>query len=220
MNSDCSKPSSNKGVPLPTGRTAARIEQLMPVVYGELLAVARRYFRRQPPGFTLRPTELVHEACLHLIEHGQFDWTSTQHFRAIAARKIWQVVVDHLKHRQAQKRGGGRPVPHSGTAPAQPDPVGPASDLLPAWKRVPLDAVTVEWHDRDVDLLDLTDALAELGRESRRLSDVVMLHWFGGLTYADVAAHLNVSASTVEKDFRYALAWLNRRLDVPGNHGD
>lgn len=192
----------------------------MSVVYDELRDVAARYFRRQPAGFTLRPTELVHEAYLHLIEHGRIDWTSTKHFRAIAIRKIWQVVVDHLRRRQAQKRGGADRVGCEESAGLVAGDAKPGGDAPRAWKRRPLDAVTVDWRDREVDLLDLADALAELGQESHRLSDVVMLHWFGGLTYPEVAAYLNVSSSTVEKDFRYALAWLNRRLEGAGAHGD
>ena len=76
------------------------------------------------------------------------------------------------------------------------------------------------WRDRDVDLLDLADALAELVDESRRLHDVVMLHWFAGMTHAAVAEHLGVSTSTAEKDFRYALAWLKRRLQYDSAHGN
>ena len=86
------------------------------------------------------------------------------------------------------------------------------------WQRVPLDSIGIEWHDRQVELLDLADALDELAKQHARLNDVIILHWFGGLKYADVACMLGVSPSTVEKDFRYALAWLNRRLD--GANGD
>jgi RNA polymerase sigma factor (sigma-70 family) len=182
--------------------------ELLELVYNDLRAVAERYFRRQSPGFTLSPTEIVHEAFLHFADHGHADWTSTGHFRAIAIRKMWQVVVDHLKRRHAQKRNG--------TAPAQKESGnGPSSNgqaIGSARKRISLEDVSVEWHDRDVDFLDLADALADLGQESSRLHDVVTLHWFGRMTHAEVAEELGVSTSTAEKDFRYALAWLNRRL--------
>ncbi len=180
-------------------------EELLPRVYDELRRVARHYLKRQPVGFTLRPTELVNEACMHLIQHGQTSWQGETHFRAIAARKIWQVVVDYLKRRAAKKRGGG------GVYADGPPPVDPAQPRTPR-RRMDLDVVAVEWHDRPIDVLDLAEALEELAQESSRLRDVVTLHWFGGLTYAEVAATLGVSASTAEKDFRYALAWLNRRL--------
>ena len=193
----------------PAGR---ELEMLLPGVYHQLRQTAVGYVPRQPPGFTLRPTELVHEACLHLLAHGHPDWTSTAHFRAIATRKIWQVVVDHIKQRAALKRGGGG----IGAPVAEADETTPP--LAPGWKRQPLDRVTVEWRDRPVDLLDLADALAELEHESGRLHSVVMLHWFAGMSHAEVAEHLQISCSSAEKDFRYALAWLNRRLT--GEHSD
>jgi len=120
-------------------------------------------------------------------------------------------VVDHLKRRHARKRGG---APRRLPATAEDD--AEAQE----WRRIPLDSVMVEWRDRSVDLLDLAEALEALATESRRLSDVVTLHWFGGLKYAEVARYLGVSASTIEKDFRYALAWLNRKLAGAAGHGD
>ena len=197
-------------------------EELVPLVYQELREVARRYFLSQRPGFTLRPTELVNEACLHLLRKSPGPWNSAEHFRAIATRKIWQVVVDHLRRRHAAKRGGarGRARP-ADTTEAGEQPGGPSAvDSRDAWRRVPLESVCVEWHDRRLELLDLADALEELTQEHARLGEVVMLHWFGGLKYADVADLLGVSPSTVEKDFRYALAWLNRRLDGARDDGD
>ncbi len=215
-------------------------QDLIPLVYEELRAIAHGYFRRQPASFTLRPTEIVNEACIHLLRHGPAEWDSPQHFRAIASRKIWQVIIDHLKHRHAQKRGGaGIPRQHSGAPVADTATAAHAdssasdptqSGLVTTGNgaahtanqragarptpghRVPLDAVSIEWCDQVVDLLDLADALEALAAESRRLHDVVMLHWFGGLTHAEVAGVLGVSTSTAEKDFRYALAWLNRQL--------
>ncbi|NLG43994.1 MAG: sigma-70 family RNA polymerase sigma factor [Phycisphaerae bacterium] len=202
-------------MPAPEKKRRAATEELVPLVYQELRQVARRYFRNQRPGFTLRPTEVVDEACLHLIQHSRIEWESSEHFRAIATRKIWQVIVDHLKKRYARKRGG---VPlASATASEEPAEESGAADDTP-WQRVPLEGISVEWRDRTVDVLDLADALDALAAESARLKDVVMLHWFGGLKYSEVARCLGVSASTVEKDFRYALAWLNRRLT--GNSED
>lgn len=192
----------------PAGR---ELEAMLPEVYDQLRGAAARYLRRQPAGFTLNPTELVHEACIQLMAHGLAEWTSTGHFRAIATRKIWQVVVDHVKQRAALKRGGG--------GIKQPNAGSHAPTVeRPNWKRTPLEQVTVEWRERPLDVLDLADALAELNQESGRLHDVVMLHWFGGMTFAEVGEQLEIGRSTAEKDFRYALAWLNRRL--AGKAGD
>jgi RNA polymerase sigma-70 factor (ECF subfamily) len=206
-------------VPAKAGKPG-QTQELVPLVYQELREAARRYFRRQSPDFTLRPTELVNEACLHLLRHAPGPWSSAEHFRAIATHKIWQIIVDHLKRRHAAKRGGGhkRATPQSKTAAASETPQ--AAERDEAWQRIPLEAIRVEWHDRQLELLDLAEALEELGRHHARLNQVVMLHWFAGLSYAEVARLLGVSASTVEKDFRYALAWLNRKLEGSGRHGN
>src|SRR5262249_20818700 len=121
--------------------------------------------------------------------------TSTTHFRAIMARKMMQIIVDHYRRRRAQKRGGGA-------------------------HRVSMESVNIQWCDREVDLLDLSDALAELESESRRFHDIVMLHWFANMPYPEVAGELGLSASTVEKDFRYSMAWLSRRLESKVHNGD
>ena len=205
----------------PSGKKRAATEELVPIVYQELRELARQYFRNQRPGFTLRPTELVNEACLHLLQHSPGPWDSPEHFRAIATHKIWQVVVDHLRKRNADKRGGGRRRTANADATATPSsPGSPANGTVSQrWQRIPLEAIRIEWHDRQVELLDLADALHDLADQHKRLSEVVMLHWFGGLKYADVARLLGVSPSTVEKDFHYALAWLNRRLEGAGGDG-
>lgn len=188
------------------------------MLYDELRRIARSYFRNLRPGFTLCPTELVNEACLHLLQHRKTAWNGPAHFRAIATRKIWQVIVDHLRFRTAAKRGGTRSDEDDAGAVA-PDPeiyrLQPADGPLPtndAPRREPLDAVRIEWRDATVDVLDLAEALDELGAGNPRLREVVMMHWFGGLKYADVARVMQISASSVEKDFHFALAWLNRRL--------
>src|SRR5205085_9758694 len=136
----------------------------------ELRRIAQGYFRDLRPGFTLCPTELVHEACLHLLQQGRGQWTSPEHFRAIATRKIWQVIVDHLRRRTAAKRGG---MTH--------DAAVCADGVIDSGQRISLDAVFVEWQPAPIELLDLADALEALRSESQRLHDVVMLHWCGGM---------------------------------------
>ncbi len=193
--------------------------KFVPLVYDELRALARRYFRRQRPGFTLRPTEMVNEACLHLMQHARGDWQSPEHFRAIATRKIWQVLIDHIKRRNARKRGGARRPNPADTATGDTQRQRTTAIGDSGWRKVGLDTVTVEWHDRPVEIMDLAEALDALGEHHERLREVVMLHWFGGMRYDDVAGVLSVSSSTVEKDFRYALAWLNRRLSEQSRDG-
>lgn len=193
---------------------ARGMKDLIPEVYDELRQAAAHFFRRQPAGFTLQPTELVNEACIHLMRHSADQWNDAHHFRAIATKKVWQVVVDHIKARESQKRGGAGIQTKGAPAKQSTDVQGDAHTGAQSgrWRRIPLEDVSIDWQDHTVDLLDLADAIEELGAESGRLREVVMLHWFGGMKYADVAAILGVSASTVEKDFRYSLAWLSRRL--------
>jgi len=188
---------------------AEPVQDLIPQVYDDLRRMARWFFRKQQPGFTLQPTELVNEACIQLMTRSGSNWQDADHFRAVATRKIWQVLVDHIRRRNATKRGGpGTTSAKTGSANPDDNARRPAEP----WQRVPLDSVAIDWHDRTVDLLDLADSLDALGAASQRLREVVMLHWFSGLTYSQTGRILGISASTAEKDFRYALAWLNRAL--------
>lgn len=196
-----------------TPEQRAELEALVPEVYQELRALARDYFRRQRAGFTLQPTEMVNEACLQLLERGSLSFENAQHFRAIATRKMWQVIVDHVRTRRALKRGGrGINNPESGAAEE-------IRTHRAGWQRMPIDMLEIEWRDQPVDVLDLADALEALGELQARLKDCVMLRWFAGLTAAETARELGVSKSTVEKDYRFALAWLNRRLQGEADGG-
>jgi hypothetical protein len=144
----------------------ALTEDLVSLTYEELRRIAHNYFRNHRPGLTLRPTEVVDEACMQLIERSQENWQDSQHFRAIAARKIWQVIVDEIRKRQAKKRGG---APQQ--RPEADNPDAPTVDQR--WRRIPLDTITVAWHNREIELIDLADALDELAAKHARLGEVV-----------------------------------------------
>lgn len=175
-----------------TQASIVRARSLIPAVYQELRLIARSFLRRQDSNFTLQPTELVNEACMQILVRGCGDCGSVPHFRAIATRKIWQVLVDHLRKRTSQKRDARRTV------------------------RSETGSIEVPWLDRTVDLIDLADTLDALAWRRERLREVIMLHCFGGLTYREVGEVLGVSASTAEKDFRFALAWVERSLSEGG----
>jgi RNA polymerase sigma factor (sigma-70 family) len=185
---------------------------LLEAVYDDLRAVAKRYLRSRVSNVTLQPTEVVHEACLHIMRCRQVEYADASHFRAIVIRKMWQVIIDHLKRRRAQKRGGFA-LSHPSESTLHSDSNGTnrlhSSSVR---RRVPLEELVVEGNDHKIDLMDLAETLALLRQESTRLHDVVLLHWFGGLTHAEVGLTLGVSTSTAEKEFRYALAWMNRQL--------
>ncbi len=165
----------------------AATDQLLPLVYDELHRLARSYFRSQPPGHTLQPTALVHEACVRLLGTTDASWNGRGHFFAVAATAMRQILVNHAEAKRALKRGGDR----ERVTLAESDAVTPP----PA-----------------VDLLDLDAALKDLQREHERMARVVELRYFGGLTASETGEALGVSLSTVESDWRFARAWLLDRL--------
>lgn len=169
---------------------AVAADQLLPLVYDELRALARRFLRGQE-GHTLQPTALVHEAWLHLVEQSQRDWRNRAHFFAVAARIIRRVLVDHARMRASLKRRGDR-------------------------ERVKLEESAAEAAQPDVDLLALDEALHELAQLDARQARVVELRFFAGLEIDEVALALGVSPRTVKEDWRVARAFLSRRLAEDG----
>ena len=162
-------------------------EPLMAHVYGELRRLARGQLHRGPGQTTLQPTALVHEAYLRLLGADDADWQGRQHFFAVSARAMRQVLIDHARARSAAKRGGDR-------------------------ERVPLDAVLIEVEERAVDLVALEEALQRLGTQDEELARIVELRFFTGLDHAQAAAALGLSTRTVERGWRTAKAWLHRAL--------
>jgi RNA polymerase sigma factor (TIGR02999 family) len=164
-------------------------EELLPLVYDELRRLAGRYLRREKPGHTLQATALVHEAYLELVDASRVSWQGRTHFFAVGARVMRRLLIDHARGRGRQRRGGGarRVSLHEALVPA-------GEDL-----------------DRE-QLLDLDAALEKLAGLDERQARVVELRAFGGLTNAEIAALLGVSERTVERDWRFARAWLRREL--------
>ncbi|MCI0570896.1 MAG: ECF-type sigma factor [Myxococcaceae bacterium] len=166
----------------------ADAEAHFPAVYAQLRAVAAHYLSGGG-ALTLQPTALVHEAYLRLAgasEDGA-SWRDRAHFCAVAARAMRQALVDHLRRKSADKRGGG-------------------------WERVTLTGVPGQDPDAGVDLLALEAALERLQALDARQARIVELRFFGGLSVVEVAGCLGVSVSTVEKEWRAARAWLGMAL--------
>ncbi len=166
------------------------MDRLMPVVYDELRRLARGQMRRDSGGGVLQTTALVHEAYLRLSGRS-VDWECRDHFFAIAATAMRQVLVDDVRRRTSQKRGG------------QVDKV----PLDEAGEGARLEAAP------DLDLLALDRALRQLAEVDLRKSRVVELRFFGGLTIAEAARVLAISHATAERDLRTAKAWLSQSLD-------
>lgn len=166
-------------------RSAAN--ELMAAVYDDLRRVARRRLRAERPDHSLAPTALVHEAYLRLANLRRISWESRAQFFAIAARLMRQILVDHARAHVADKRGGDR------------------------WT-IPVAEHVRSAANREVDLLDLDAALDRLDRIDPRLSELVVLRFFGGLTIGEAAKTLDVSVATVKRDWARARAWLFREL--------
>ncbi|MHC5115257.1 MAG: sigma-70 family RNA polymerase sigma factor [Planctomycetota bacterium] len=165
----------------------AATERLLPLVYDELHGLARHFFERQGPGHTLQPTALVHEAYLKLVGNPDKHWAGRDHFFAVAANAMRQILVDHARRKRASKRGGDR-------------------------GRVTLDEAISDDIGRDVDYVDLDAALAKLEAMDERKAKVATLRFFGGLTSEAVADMLGVSRQTVAGDWTVARAFLHQEL--------
>lgn len=166
------------------------LDELMPLVYGELRRIARLFVQRQRPGHTLQPTALVNEAFIKLFQGAEPHFVDRAHFLALMSRVMRQVLVDHARAHGAAKRGGGEaPVPWDTN-------VEVASDR----------------GTEHVKLLDLHRALETLASENASLAQVVEMHYFGGMTAEETAVVMARSVHTVRHDLRLARAWLRREL--------
>jgi RNA polymerase sigma factor (TIGR02999 family) len=174
-----------------SGGDQLALQRLMPVVHAELRRLARREMRRERPGHTLQTTALVNEAYLRLVDMSGVSWSDRAHFFAMSARLMRRILVDHARARRYQKRGGGA-------------------------KLVPFDEELTVGSEPGTDLVALDDALEALARLDPRKCQVVELRFFGGLSVEEAALALNVSPSTVMRDWRLARAWLLKELDGRG----
>ena len=164
------------------------VNELLPLVYSELRALAGAYMKGERRDHSLTPTAVVHEAYLRLIDNTRTDWRGKTHFFAVAAIQMRRVLVDHARAHDARKRGGDRlRISLAETA-----------DLKPGVS---------------LDVLALNEAIGKLATLSPRQASVVELRFFGGLGVKESALYLQVSERTVKEDWRVARAWLRRELE-------
>ncbi|MEM7231102.1 MAG: ECF-type sigma factor [Planctomycetota bacterium] len=162
---------------------------LFSYVYDDLLQIARGRLRRMRPGDTLRTTDLVHESFLRLIGKSA-SWENRRHFFGAASRAMKDILVEEARRRSRLKRGGDRCRWELGEDMAIDD-------------------------ERADELLSLDEALEKLGKEDELQQQIVMLRYFTGLSIDEVAKVLEVSPSTVDRNWRFARAWLLRELKTP-----
>jgi len=163
--------------------------QLLPLVYAELRKLAESRLAKTPPGNTLQPTALVHEAYLRLVGSGDPGWQGRNHFFGAAAQAMRDILVEQARRKSRVKHGGGL-------------------------ARLELDEVQTAEEPDPQEVLGVDEALAKLEKEDPRAAQVVVLRYFGGLTEPETAAVLEVSESTVVRDWKFARTWLFRELQA------
>ena len=162
------------------------LEQLTPIIYDNLIRLARARLNRESRDCTLQPTALVHESYLRLTDQTRLQVNDRAHFLAVAASVMRRVLIDHARKRKAHKRGAGA--------------------------RVTLQTGMDLAQERPPDVVELDDALRKLAEFDHRKSQVIELKFFGGLTAEDIGRVLGISVGTVGRELRMAQAWLRREL--------
>lgn len=165
------------------------MDRLIPLVYDELRGLAAARLRGERQDHTLQPTALVHEAYARLVQ-ADVGYQNRTHFFAVAAQMMRRILVDHARRIQSAKRGGGAVAITLNDELAGAETKGP-------------------------DVLALDEALTRLAGMEPRKAQVVELHFFGGLTYAETARALDISEATVDRDLRMAKAWLAAEMADP-----
>lgn len=163
----------------------AALRAVFPLVYNELRKVAHRYLRNERPDHTLQSTALVHEAYLRLQKQGGGEFKNREHFVAICAQLMRQILVEYARSRKAQKRDGGFRLSLSDGVPGM---------------------------TASVDMIALDDALGELATLDRQQSSIVELRFFGGLSIEETSRVLNLSPTTVKRHWATARLWLHREM--------
>jgi RNA polymerase sigma-70 factor, ECF subfamily len=165
----------------------AAFQKVTPLVYDELRRLAHRYMEGQPPAHTLETTALVNEAYVRLAGQNRPDFKNRSHFFAVAAKAMRQILVDHARTVQRQRRGAGA-------------------------SKVELDKAALISPEQSDVILDLNDALERLASLDSRAAQGVELRYFGGLNQDEIAEVLKVSAVTVRRDWVFSKAWLYKEL--------
>jgi RNA polymerase sigma factor (TIGR02999 family) len=163
------------------------LEELFPLVYDELHRLAYIYLRRERPGHTLQTTALIHEAYMRLVDRHEGSWDSRAQFFAFAAKIMRNILVDHARAKQREKRGG---------------------DAL----KVSFTDLNAKTPEIDLDLIALDEALDRLNSIDDRQVRIVELRYFGGLSLDETAEIMKVSRATVARDWNVARIWLHREL--------
>lgn len=169
----------------------AALDKLTPLVYAELRRIARRQMSHERDGHTLQATALVNEAFIRISGQENFSWQNRAHFYAVCAQVMRHILIDHARAQQRDKRGGGA-------------------------IHVSLDEAAVLAGGQETDFLALDDALRALEAFDPQKGRIVELRYFAGLSIEETAEVLQISPTTVRREWRRAKAWLYRALAEGG----
>ena len=165
---------------------ASALERLTPIIYDDLLRLARSRLKREYGNCTLQPTALVHESYLRLADQTKLQCENRAHFYALAANIMRRVLIDHARKRRADKRGAGL--------------------------RITLKTGMDFAEGRTPDSLVLDEALRKLAEFDERKSRAIELKFYGGMTTEEIALVLGISVATVGRELRLGQAWLRREM--------
>ena len=163
----------------------AALDQLMPLVHDELRRLARHYMARERRDHTLQTSALINEAYLRLVDQRDTPWQNRAHFFALAAQVMRHILIDHARSHQFEKRGGGA-------------------------QKVSFDEGVAVTDQRASEIVALDDALTSLATVDPRKSRIVELRFFGGLNIEETAEVMDLSPTTIQREWRAAKAWLRR----------
>jgi RNA polymerase sigma-70 factor (ECF subfamily) len=163
------------------------LEKLIPLVFEDLRQIARRLFQRESDGHTLQPTALVSEVYLRLMDQRKVHWQNREQFLGVAALLMRRILVDYAKGKQAAKRGSGA-------------------------VKVSLDEALAIPELQGMDFVALDEALSRLAEIDPRQSQIVEMRFYIGLSHEEIAKVLDISVTTVKREWRTARLWLFREL--------
>lgn len=160
---------------------------LLPIVYDQLRAMAARELAREAPGQTLQPTALVHEAWLRLVGNQQVSWNGRAHFFGAAARAMRRILVDRARRHERLRHGGGR-------------------------AKLPFDEEKLAAEEQSENLILLDEVLHRLEAVDSRKSEIVMLRYFAGFTVEETAKTLALSVGTVKAEWAFTKRWIYKEI--------
>src|SRR3954468_23406304 len=169
---------------------AVTLRGLEPAIYDELRRVAAGFLRDERPEHTLQPTALVHEAYLRMADQRQGTWQNRAQLLGIFARMMRRILLDHAGARLAEKRGGKEAV------------------------RITLDDALDVYQENQLDLFEVEEALRRLEKLDPIQAKIVELRFFGGLTIEELSGVLNISPTSVKREWAVAKRWLQRELSA------